>query len=126
VPKAPLLRVRELSVDLKDLRASKAVEIAALPEVAQAGVFTSKLQHGGCANHPSTCNLTLEEVGMSEAELMNNVRAAFATNILHTESRIMSLLGQGFYTIGNNSCAASQQCVLFQVLTYVIFSRSKW
>jgi len=66
----------------------------------QRDLFLAKLEKSKCHNHNSGGNLTLERVGMCQDEFMNNVRAAFATNILHTESRIMSLLGQGFYTIG--------------------------
>ena len=71
-------------------------------QVVQTEIFLEKLRSGSCKVPASTqhLNLTPESVGMSEAELMTCVKAAFATNILHTESRIMSLLGEGFYTIG--------------------------
>jgi hypothetical protein len=104
-----VVRFRELSVNVAELRESKAADIAGLSEVCtakrnraldsavqvlQEEKFLSKLGSGSCVKPYSDNPLTLEAVGMSKSELMTNVKAAFATNVVHTESRIMSLLGQ--------------------------------
>lgn len=95
--RAPVHR-RSLSVDLPALRASQGKEIAALSEVVEREHFEQLLRAGDTALPAS--GLAAADVGINPDMLNVAIDAAFATNQIHTESRIASLLGQGFYTIG--------------------------
>lgn len=80
------------------LRESKAKEISELAEVKQMSIFEEQLRQGTC---PAPASLhTLESVQMPATDCLDVLTAAFATFSLHVESRIASLLGEGFYTIG--------------------------
>jgi len=92
---------RELSVDLAALRAARKTEVDALAEVQQHIKFERALADGQCRT-AEYCEMfgTQEAAGVTNQQLMDVIRAGFATSLLHKESRIASLLGQGFYTIG--------------------------
>jgi 2-oxoisovalerate dehydrogenase E1 component len=83
---------------LAGLRAQRSDEIAALAEVRQQGIFVQKLRDGSCELPEGRASL--DEAGMSASRMLVNIQAGFCTNLLHTQSRIASLLGEGFYTIG--------------------------
>ena len=83
---------------LRALRASQGKEIAALSEVVEREHFEQLLRAGETALPAS--GLAAADVGINPDMLNVAIDAAFATNQIHTESRIASLLGQGFYTIG--------------------------
>lgn len=80
------------------LRESKASDVKQLSEVTQMKIFEQQLQTGNCSL-PET-NTTLEQSGMSAEDCMDVLKAGFMTFGLHVESRVSSLLGEGFYTIG--------------------------
>ena len=88
-------------MDLAALRAARKTEVDALAEVQQHIKFERALADGQCRT-AEYCEMfgTQEAAGVTNQQLMDVIRAGFATSLLHKESRIASLLGQGFYTIG--------------------------
>lgn len=89
-------RVRRAS-SLASLRAERQEEIAKLPEVVAYAEFGEAISSGSC-ELPSQLSLT--DAGLGHEEINRLVDAGIATFALHTEARIASLLGHGFYTIG--------------------------
>jgi hypothetical protein len=62
-----------------------------------------QLAEGSCAApiHPKQLPVPgLVEAGMTRADVLAVLQAGMATSLLHMESRIVSMLGHGFYTIG--------------------------
>lgn len=93
---AILHRVRRAS-SLASLRVKRQDEINKLPEVISYAQFGDKLAHGDC-ELPS--DLSLTDAGLNHEEIIRLIDAGIATFALHTEARVASLLGHGFYTIG--------------------------
>jgi 2-oxoisovalerate dehydrogenase E1 component len=87
------------TVDYAALRGEKSAEIAKLAESIQADNFTQTLADGSCQPHASSTS-SFAEAGMSNDNVMTVLEAGMATFALHIESRVSSMLGQGFYTIG--------------------------
>ena len=83
---------------LPTLRGAMSKDIGRIPEVVQKNLFLEQLEAGSC-EAPST-PLSLSEIGMSGDELNRVITAGMATSLIHTHSRIASLVGEGFYTIG--------------------------
>lgn len=81
------------------LRQAKSKEIALLSEVKQMSIFEQQLETGTCPLPASPH--TLHSVGMSPDDCLTLLKAGLITSALHTEARIASLLGEGFYTIGS-------------------------
>eukprot|EP00954_Amorphochlora_amoebiformis_P003510 271656-Amorphochlora_amoeboformis.AAC.2 len=96
-------------------RASYEEKISGLAETIQQRRLLERLELGDCPSPPTWFQtyaspprspdpqvekLTLTESGMSEHDFKTILDAAFATCCLHVESRIASLIGEGFYTIG--------------------------
>jgi 2-oxoisovalerate dehydrogenase E1 component len=73
-------------------------EISRVTEVIQRDIFAKQLQEGACKLPESP--FSLESSGMSSDDLMRVITAGMATSLVHTHSRIASLCGEGFYTIG--------------------------
>lgn len=102
-------------VDLPALRAARADEVAALPEVYQRQRLRDAIRTGTCReaeiDEPKARGgippSTLEEAGLTREDMMLLLRAGFATSLLHAEARVASLLGEGFYTIG----PAGEECL---------------
>eukprot|EP01062_Namystynia_karyoxenos_P078300 TRINITY_DN8045_c10_g1_i1.p1 TRINITY_DN8045_c10_g1~~TRINITY_DN8045_c10_g1_i1.p1 ORF type:complete len:839 (+),score=252.98 TRINITY_DN8045_c10_g1_i1:73-2589(+) len=86
--------------DLPQLRAARAKDIAALPEVQQATLFAEQLQQGDLEVPAEFAEWDLERAGMTPEQLRELVRGGMATALLHVEARTAALLGLGFYTIG--------------------------
>lgn len=87
------------AVDYAALRDDKTAEIAKLSESIQADKFIQSLADGSCQPHASSTS-SFAEAGMSNEDVMTVLEAGMATFALHVESRVSSMLGQGFYTIG--------------------------
>jgi hypothetical protein len=78
--------------------ADKVDEVAALPEVIQFQRFIDQLDAGSC-QLPAGLQ-SFEEVGMDKTACMAVLTAALATQASHVESRMASVVGEGYYTIG--------------------------
>lgn len=108
------------AISYKSLKETKAEEIKKLREVYQQDKFIAHLEHGTCEPLPAYVQMfqqsdlsleqvreametrqdTLEGARMTREQALTLLDASLITMALHTESRIASLLGQGFYTIG--------------------------
>jgi 2-oxoisovalerate dehydrogenase E1 component len=88
---------------LASLRADRAADIVKLVEVQHRSAFSRLLSDGaaleaaGAARPPRA---SFADAGVSPEEAMLAIEAGFHTFNMHVESRIASLLGEGFYTIG--------------------------
>ena len=93
---------------LSELRVSRAKDIAKLPEVVQTEKMLRQLREATAiealssdGKYPDLGGATPNAKCVMEREdYLTCMRAAFATQLLHTEARTASLLGHGFYTIG--------------------------
>eukprot|EP00051_Salpingoeca_urceolata_P001437 m.41009 g.41009 ORF g.41009 m.41009 type:complete len:889 (+) comp11422_c0_seq2:841-3507(+) len=85
-------------VDLAWLREQRADEVASLSEVVQHERFCAAIESGNI-QAPASPH-TLASVGMTRQQCHLALLSGITTQILHTESRVTSLLGQGYYTIG--------------------------
>ncbi|KAJ9455383.1 2-oxoisovalerate dehydrogenase subunit beta [Diplonema papillatum] len=88
----------DAAVDLPELRRTRAAELANMPEMKEAHAFQEQLAAGSCVVTPG--HTSFDEAGVSKEQALLVVRAAYATSLLHVESRVASFLGHGFYTIG--------------------------
>eukprot|EP00755_Sulcionema_specki_P025692 Sspe_Gene.83899::Locus_55048_Transcript_1_1_Confidence_1.000_Length_2406::g.83899::m.83899/K11381/bkdA; 2-oxoisovalerate dehydrogenase E1 component len=88
------------AIDLPQLRSDAASEINKMMEIKQAKIFQDNLENGLCHVPKDFNMLSLESSGMSEEDVLQVLQAAFATALVHVESRVASSLGLGFYTIG--------------------------
>eukprot|EP00605_Chrysophyceae_sp_TOSAG23-4_P002683 GSChrysophyteH1.ASY1.ANO1.2960.1 assembled CDS len=68
-------------------------QISKLAEVVQRSNFLTRLKYGACIHRPARFTLPKDEYRTA-------LTAGMATFALHVESRIASLKGEGFYTIG--------------------------
>lgn len=75
------------------------MELSKLPEIVQIEAFLAELDSGSC-RMPESGPQVLADVGMSASECRTAITAAFATMVLHAESRASAFVGEGFYTIG--------------------------
>eukprot|EP01125_Pyxidicula_operculata_P010749 TRINITY_DN3538_c0_g1_i1.p1 TRINITY_DN3538_c0_g1~~TRINITY_DN3538_c0_g1_i1.p1 ORF type:complete len:755 (-),score=141.84 TRINITY_DN3538_c0_g1_i1:181-2445(-) len=94
-------KLQSCNYSYKSSRGSRTAEIQKLPEVQQRKRFLTKLVEGKCVmpeSGPSFIECT--QKGLTHDDVMSYITAGFATRLLHIESRIASLLGEGFYTIG--------------------------
>ena len=100
-------------------------EVAKLPEIVQGDIFRAQLARGDYAPAANAVSLTQPLKSLSEAmvqqpalftaaKIRTSLDAAFATFLLHVESRVASLCGCGFYTIG--PCGEEQLSPLGTVL----------
>lgn len=76
----------------------KAEEIAALPEVVQFNRFLAELDSGSC-QLPNGLQ-DFGAAGMSREECNAVITAGLATQAAHVQSRMASVVGEGYYTIG--------------------------
>jgi 2-oxoisovalerate dehydrogenase E1 component len=88
-------------IDLAALRAAAAKQVNVLPEVIEQAAFVEQLRDAAtmAASVPKGRD-TFDAVGMGKDECLSALRAGFMTMALHTQSRVASALGHGFYTIG--------------------------
>lgn len=76
-----------------------AADIDALSEVHQLREFARQLETGAC-DAPASEFASLAAAGLTAETAQQVLQAGLATMVIHVESRIAALLGQGFYTIG--------------------------
>ena len=92
-------RLLSSSPSYLEARASRSSEVNSLVEIVELERFHAKLASGeldAAAGAP----LSLADAKTDAATFELALRAGFATLALHTEARVASLLGYGFYTIG--------------------------
>lgn len=88
------------TISYNNLRRAQLSELSNIAEVQQRDIFWAKLKEENCKSYASSAVGRLEKSGLSKEDYVRLVDASFATFLLHTEARIASALGQGFYTIG--------------------------
>lgn len=67
-------------------------------QIQQKEIFRAKIKAG--TFNVSENHKTIEEANFPTSKLLHLLKGGFATYLLHTEARVASLLGHGFYTIG--------------------------
>ena len=82
-----------------DARAARSSEVDSLVEIVEQANFEQRLG-SGALTAAAGAPLSLEDAGIDAATFDLALRAGFATLALHSEARVASLLGHGFYTIG--------------------------
>ena len=92
-------RVARCGSSYLDARAARSSEVDALLEVVELANFEQRLS-SGALTAAAGAPLSLEDAGIDAATFDLALRAGFATLALHSEARVASLLGHGFYTIG--------------------------
>jgi hypothetical protein len=84
-----------------ELRSARAGDIGKLPEVQQRVAFEARLRSGQFASTLTESALrTPVPRSLTSEQCRTLLLAGFSSFQLHVESRISSLLGKGFYTIG--------------------------
>ena len=89
--------------NLSELRMARGKDIAKLPETIQLEKFLAELKAGELQlpqGPTDGVELSFESLGLTPHDVTQLLTAGFATLSLHCNSRIASMLGQGFYTIG--------------------------
>lgn len=85
---------------LRKSRDAQASQICKLPEVRWRETFYEQLKDGTCDVQDFGSARSIQEVGLNHTDVLLGLDASLATFLLHVESRIASLCGEGFYTIG--------------------------
>ena len=91
---------------LAELRHEREGDIESLAEVVETRKMIQQLRAAAAAAAPGqgsaapAAAAASSAATMSRDEYMTCMKAALATQLLHTEARTASLLGEGFYTIG--------------------------
>ena len=85
-------------IPLHDLRTTREADLKKILEMRMAHDFGEDLKNGACTAPEGFSSLSASGVTADQARMI--LQAAYATSLVHVESRVASSLGLGFYTIG--------------------------
>mmetsp|Transcript_9392 Transcript_9392/g.20376 ORF Transcript_9392/g.20376 Transcript_9392/m.20376 type:complete len:816 (+) Transcript_9392:174-2621(+) len=83
----------------REKKEAQAGKIEQLPEVKRLRELREAIASGSLGA-PSVAAPTYKEVGLSKEDVDLAMDAAFATFLLHVQSRVSNFVGEGYYTIG--------------------------